>query len=33
MRLQAGRELDDDLLLAFFDLLDRAEQRHAMPLR
>lgn len=33
MRLQAGRELDYDLLLAFFDLLDRAEQRHAMPLR
>jgi putative nucleotidyltransferase with HDIG domain len=33
MRLQAGRELDYDLLLAFFDLLDRAEhrQRHAGP--
>lgn len=29
MRLQAGRQLDYDLLLAFFDLLDRAEQRQA----
>ncbi|MCO4097932.1 HD-GYP domain-containing protein [Gemmatimonas sp.] len=29
MRLQAGRELDYDLLLAFFDLLDRAERRQA----
>lgn len=29
MRLQAGRELDYDLLLAFFDLLDRAEKRQA----
>lgn len=27
MRLQAGRELDYDLLLAFFDLLDRVEHR------
>ncbi|MCZ8206000.1 HD domain-containing phosphohydrolase [Gemmatimonas sp.] len=27
MRLQAGRELDYELLLAFFDLIDRAEQR------
>ena len=27
MRLQAGRELDYDLLLAFFDLIDRAERR------
>lgn len=33
MRLQAGRELDYDLLLAFFDLLDRAEKRQAIPLR
>jgi putative nucleotidyltransferase with HDIG domain len=27
MRLQAGRELDYELLLAFFDLLDKAERR------
>ncbi|WP_396224370.1 cytochrome c biogenesis protein CcdA [Gemmatimonas sp.] len=27
MRLQAGRELDYELLLAFFDLIDRAKQR------
>lgn len=27
MRLQAGRELDYELLLAFFDLIDRAERR------
>lgn len=33
MRLQAGRELDYDLLLAFFDLLDRAEKRQAIPAR
>ncbi|GAB1343741.1 HD-GYP domain-containing protein [Gemmatimonas sp.] len=32
MRLQAGRELDYDLLLAFFDLLDRAEKRLVLPL-
>lgn len=31
MRLQAGRELDYDLLLAFFDLLDRAEKRQVLP--
>lgn len=30
MRLQAGRELDYDLLLAFFDLLDRAEKRQVL---
>lgn len=29
MRLQAGRELDYDLLLAFFDLLDKAERRQS----
>lgn len=29
MRLQAGRELDYDLLLAFFDMLGRAEKRQA----
>jgi putative nucleotidyltransferase with HDIG domain len=29
MRLQAGRELDYDLLLTFFDMLDRAEKRQA----
>jgi len=32
MRLQAGRELDYELLMAFFDLLDRAEKRQALPL-
>lgn len=30
MRLQAGRELDYDLLLAFFDMLGRAEKRQAV---
>lgn len=32
MRLQAGRELDYELLMAFFDLIDRAEKRQALPL-
>jgi hypothetical protein len=31
MRLQAGRELDYDLLLAFFDLIDKAEKRQSLP--
>lgn len=31
MRLQAGRELDYELLLAFFDLLDKAEKRQGLP--
>jgi HD-GYP domain-containing protein (c-di-GMP phosphodiesterase class II) len=30
MRLQAGRELDYDLLLTFFDMLGRAEKRQAV---
>ncbi len=32
MRLQAGRELDYELLLAFFDLIDKAERRQSLPL-
>ena len=32
MRLQAGRELDYSLLLAFFDLIGRAEKRQGLPL-
>ncbi len=31
MRLQAGRELDYELLLAFFDLIDKAERRQTLP--
>jgi putative nucleotidyltransferase with HDIG domain len=32
MRLQAGKELDYDLLLGFFDLIGRSEKRQLLPL-